>query len=125
MLSHRVRCQVQWPTRQPRVTRKQVLLHSFAALSEISTRPLTIVGAPKGLAGIFRQVRDSRQAILKAFSHSFHANQSAHPVALLVLYLFRIAAIATYVLCGFFTDNYVVSVCLISTLSQSIIHFFP
>jgi hypothetical protein len=29
---------------------------------------------------------------------------------LFVLYLFRIAAIATYILCGFFTDNYVVSV---------------
>jgi Eukaryotic protein of unknown function (DUF846) len=27
-----------------------------------------------------------------------------------MLYLFRIAAIATYILCGFFTDNYVVSV---------------
>ncbi|ETW87445.1 hypothetical protein HETIRDRAFT_307763 [Heterobasidion irregulare TC 32-1] len=34
---------------------------------------------------------------------------SAHPISLLFLYLFRIAAITTYILCGFFTDNYVIS----------------
>ncbi|KAI0283311.1 DUF846-domain-containing protein [Russula aff. rugulosa BPL654] len=49
-----------------------------------------------GLAGIFRQ--------------------SAHPVVLFVLYLFRIAAIATYILCGFFTDNYVVSTVMVVVL---------
>jgi hypothetical protein len=32
------------------------------------------------------------------------------------LYLFRIAAIATYILCGFFTDNYVVSPVLVVVL---------
>ncbi|KAF8271345.1 hypothetical protein EI94DRAFT_1784187 [Lactarius quietus] len=42
--------------------------------------------------------------------------QSAHPVALFVLYLFRIAAIATYILCGFFTDNYVVSTVIVVVL---------
>jgi hypothetical protein len=36
--------------------------------------------------------------------------QSSHPVALLFLYLFRTGAIAVYVLCGWFTDNYVLSV---------------
>jgi Eukaryotic protein of unknown function (DUF846) len=36
--------------------------------------------------------------------------QSAHPVVLLFLYSFRIAAITVYMFCGFFTDNYVVSV---------------
>ncbi|KAI9460833.1 Golgi apparatus membrane protein TVP23 [Lactarius psammicola] len=50
----------------------------------------------QGLTGIFRQ--------------------SAHPVALFVLYLFRIAAIATYILCGFFTDNYVVSTVIVVVL---------
>jgi len=50
----------------------------------------------QGLAGIFRQ--------------------SAHPVSLFVLYLFRIAAIATYILCGFFTDNYVVSTVFVVVL---------
>jgi hypothetical protein len=38
--------------------------------------------------------------------------QSAHPIALFFLFLFRIAAIAVYILCGFFTDNYVLSVSL-------------
>jgi hypothetical protein len=36
--------------------------------------------------------------------------QSAHPVALLFLFLFRCAAIATYLLCGFFSSSYVFSV---------------
>jgi len=35
--------------------------------------------------------------------------QSSHPLALFCLYLFRTAAIAVYILCGFFTDNYVLS----------------
>ncbi|KAI0304845.1 Golgi apparatus membrane protein TVP23 [Russula brevipes] len=52
--------------------------------------------AEAGLAGIFRQ--------------------SAHPVVLFVLYLFRVAAIATYILCGFVTDNYVVSTVIVVVL---------
>ena len=61
----------------------------------------------QGLTGIFRQVSlpTSQQP-----SSSHPRLQSAHPVALFVLYLLRLAAIATYILCGFFTDNYVVSV---------------
>ncbi|TFK40981.1 Golgi apparatus membrane protein TVP23 [Crucibulum laeve] len=45
--------------------------------------------AESGIAGIFRQ--------------------SAHPLALFFLFFFRIAAIAVYILCGWFTDNYVLS----------------
>ncbi|RDB29601.1 Golgi apparatus membrane protein TVP23 [Hypsizygus marmoreus] len=45
--------------------------------------------AESGIAGIFRQ--------------------SAHPMALFFLFFFRIAAISVYILCGFFTDNYVLS----------------
>ncbi|KIY45390.1 DUF846-domain-containing protein [Fistulina hepatica ATCC 64428] len=52
--------------------------------------------AESGIAGMFRQ--------------------SAHPVALLVLFLFRIAAIAVYILCGWFTDNYVLSTVLVVVL---------
>ncbi|CAL1695976.1 unnamed protein product [Somion occarium] len=52
--------------------------------------------AESGIAGIFRQ--------------------SAHPVALLFLYLFRIAAITVYLLCGFFTSNYVLSTVLVVVL---------
>ncbi|CCM00954.1 uncharacterized protein FIBRA_03001 [Fibroporia radiculosa] len=42
--------------------------------------------------------------------------QSAHPLALLCLYLFRIAAIAVYVLCGFFTNNFVISTVMVVVL---------
>jgi len=42
-----------------------------------------------GLAGIFRQ--------------------SSHPLVLFCLYLFRTLAIGVYILCGWFTDNYVLS----------------
>ncbi|KAG6842506.1 Golgi apparatus membrane protein tvp23 [Blastosporella zonata] len=45
--------------------------------------------AESGIAGIFRQ--------------------SAHPLALFFLFFFRTAAIAVYILCGWFTDNYVLS----------------
>ena len=36
--------------------------------------------------------------------------QSAHPLALFFLYFFRLAAILVYILCGWFTDNFVLSV---------------
>ncbi|KAH9835618.1 DUF846-domain-containing protein [Rhodofomes roseus] len=52
--------------------------------------------AESGIAGIFRQ--------------------SAHPVVLFFLYLFRIAAIAVYLLCGFFTKEFVVSTVLVVVL---------
>ncbi|OCH96476.1 Golgi apparatus membrane protein TVP23 [Obba rivulosa] len=52
--------------------------------------------AEAGLAGIFRQ--------------------SAHPLALLFLYLFRIAAITVYILCGFFTSNFVLSTVFVVVL---------
>ncbi|CAE7188603.1 unnamed protein product [Rhizoctonia solani] len=42
--------------------------------------------------------------------------QSSHPAVLFVLYLFRIAAIAVYLLCGFFTDNYVLSTVVVVVL---------
>lgn len=39
--------------------------------------------------------------------------QSSHPVALFFLYFFRSLAIATYVLCGFFSDSYVFSTVIV------------
>jgi hypothetical protein len=36
--------------------------------------------------------------------------QSAHPLALLCLFLFRVSAILLYILSGFFINNYVISV---------------
>ncbi|KAM0793543.1 Golgi apparatus membrane protein tvp23 [Microbotryomycetes sp. NB124-2] len=43
-------------------------------------------------------------------------SQSAHPVALICLYLFRSLAIATYLLCGFFSSSYVFSTVLVVVL---------
>ncbi|ORX37352.1 Golgi apparatus membrane protein TVP23 [Kockovaella imperatae] len=42
--------------------------------------------------------------------------QSAHPLSLAMLYFFRSAAIAVYVLCGLFTDNYVLSIVVVVVL---------
>ncbi|KAG5718585.1 Golgi apparatus membrane protein TVP23 [Termitomyces sp. T112] len=52
--------------------------------------------AESGISGIFRQ--------------------SAHPLALFFLYFFRVAAITVYILCGFFTDNYVLSTVIVVVL---------
>jgi Fe2+ transport system protein B len=43
-------------------------------------------------------------------------SQSAHPIALIFLYLFRSLAIATYLLCGFFSKSYVLSTVLVVVL---------
>ncbi|KAG9002123.1 Golgi apparatus membrane protein tvp23 [Tulasnella sp. JGI-2019a] len=42
--------------------------------------------------------------------------QSSHPLALFCLYFFRITAIAVYILCGLFTDNYVLSTVVVVVL---------
>jgi len=42
--------------------------------------------------------------------------QSSHPLVLTTLYFFRVAAVATYLLCGFFTENYVLSTVLVMVL---------
>lgn len=42
--------------------------------------------------------------------------QSAHPAVLLCLYFFRVSAISVYVLCGLFTDNYVLSTVVVVVL---------
>ncbi|KZT21645.1 Golgi apparatus membrane protein TVP23 [Neolentinus lepideus HHB14362 ss-1] len=66
--------------------RQPVVLTPTNRADGVATNPGDV---ESGLAGIFRQ--------------------SAHPVVLFFLYLFRSAAIAVYILCGFFTDNYVLS----------------
>ncbi|KAF8349905.1 Golgi apparatus membrane protein TVP23 [Amanita rubescens] len=42
--------------------------------------------------------------------------QSAHPAALFFLYIFRTAAVVVYILCGWFTDNYVLSTVIVVVL---------
>jgi len=64
-----------------------------ASQSQMATTP---GDAEAGIAGIFRQ--------------------SAHPVALFFLFFFRTAAIAVYLLCGFFTSNYVLSTVVVVVL---------
>ncbi|KAJ7743166.1 Golgi apparatus membrane protein TVP23 [Mycena metata] len=66
--------------------RPVVLTPTNRATEQMAT---TESDAEAGIAGIFRQ--------------------SAHPVALLFLFLFRIAAITVYLLSGFVTENYVLS----------------
>ena len=53
-------------------------------------------------AGVLSKCNEKRFNIL---------TQSAHPVALFFLYFFRTLAIGVYILCGWFTSNYVLSVC--------------
>ncbi|KAK4706139.1 hypothetical protein P7C70_g78, partial [Phenoliferia sp. Uapishka_3] len=43
-------------------------------------------------------------------------SQSAHPIALFCLFLFRSLAIATYLLCGFFSSSYVFSTVIVVIL---------
>ncbi|KAJ7173869.1 Golgi apparatus membrane protein TVP23 [Mycena filopes] len=66
--------------------RPVVLTPTNRATEQMAT---TESDAEAGIAGIFRQ--------------------SAHPLALLFLFLFRTGAITVYLLSGFFTDNYVLS----------------
>jgi len=60
--------------------------HATASQQAMASTPSD---AESGIAGILRQ--------------------SAHPLALLFLFLFRIAAIAVYILCGWVTSNFVLS----------------
>ncbi|KAG8679665.1 Golgi apparatus membrane protein tvp23 [Ceratobasidium sp. 394] len=79
-------------TQRPSAQREQVVLtptnraQQSASSSELEA----------GLAGIWKQ--------------------SSHPMVLFVLYLLRIAAITVYILCGFFTDNYVLSTVIVVVL---------
>ncbi|KAG6333609.1 hypothetical protein ID866_5480 [Astraeus odoratus] len=41
---------------------------------------------------------------------------SAHPAVLFCMYFFRVAAVAVYILCGLFTDNYVLSTVMVVVL---------
>ncbi|KII93474.1 hypothetical protein PLICRDRAFT_99884 [Plicaturopsis crispa FD-325 SS-3] len=70
------------PNARPQV----VLQPTNRAAEQMASNPSD---AEAGIAGIFRQ--------------------SAHPLALFFLFLFRITAITVYILCGLFTDNYVLS----------------
>lgn len=74
-------------------TRTPVVLTPSNHTSGLAT---TQSDAESGIAGIFRQ--------------------SAHPLALFFLYIFRIAAIVVYIMCGWVTDNYVLSTVVVVVL---------
>jgi hypothetical protein len=67
------------------------------------------LAASLGIAGILRQVRKHTIRANRSHSRGENNSQSAHPIALMFLYFFRIAAIVMYILGGYF-NNYVLSV---------------
>ncbi|KAF8807580.1 Golgi apparatus membrane protein TVP23 [Phlegmacium glaucopus] len=77
----------------PRSARPPAAAQTTRSSGQMAT---TESDAESGISGIFRQ--------------------SAHPLALFFLYFFRIAAIAVYILCGWFTSNYVLSTVLVVAL---------
>ncbi|KAK0465387.1 Golgi apparatus membrane protein TVP23 [Desarmillaria tabescens] len=68
-----------------------------------SSRPPVVLTPTNGNPALAANDNDAESGIAGIF------RQSAHPLALFFLFLFRIAAITVYILCGFFTDNYVLS----------------
>jgi hypothetical protein len=74
-------------------TKPVVLTPSNRAPEQMATN---LNDAESGLAGIFRQ--------------------SAHPLALFCLFFFRVAAIAVYILSGFFISDYVISTVVVVVL---------
>ncbi|KIK78229.1 hypothetical protein PAXRUDRAFT_834664 [Paxillus rubicundulus Ve08.2h10] len=74
---------------KPNVSQQRSMTPVVLTPASSSAMALDLNNAETGIAGIFKQ--------------------SAHPAALFCLYFFRIAAIAVYILCGLFTNNYVLS----------------
>ncbi|KIJ21584.1 hypothetical protein PAXINDRAFT_5746 [Paxillus involutus ATCC 200175] len=66
-------------------------------------RPMTPIVLTPGSSAMASDPNNAETGIAGMFK------QSAHPAALFCLYFFRIAAVAVYILCGLFTDNYVLS----------------
>ncbi|KAI5453281.1 Golgi apparatus membrane protein tvp23 [Naganishia albida] len=62
---------------------------------------------PTGIGGNSGNAESGISGILKS---------SSHPMVLACLYIFRSAALAVYVLCGLFTDNYVLSIVIVVVL---------
>lgn len=81
---------------KPQDTRQSVVLTPTNRASGAGSMATNEGDAEAGISGIFRQ--------------------SAHPIALFFLYFFRTAAVVVYVLCGWFTDNYVLSTVVVVIL---------
>jgi hypothetical protein len=59
---------------------------------------------------IFRDISTGNKILESHPNFLTRSLQSAHPLALLCLFLFRVSAILLYILSGFFINNYVISV---------------
>ncbi|OAV96554.1 hypothetical protein PTTG_00998 [Puccinia triticina 1-1 BBBD Race 1] len=87
--------------------------------SDINPPPTTTTtaaaaAAPKSSAASDRQQNQSNDTTQSQNQSIWQ--QSSHPVALFFLFLFRSLAIATYLLCGFFSDSYVFSTVIVVIL---------
>ncbi|KAJ9121768.1 hypothetical protein QFC22_002390 [Naganishia vaughanmartiniae] len=80
---------------------------SGASRSQAQPVTLTPGPAPTGIASTSGNAEMGISGILRS---------SSHPMVLACLYIFRSAALAVYVLCGLFTDNYVLSIVIVVVL---------
>ncbi|KAK0456250.1 Golgi apparatus membrane protein TVP23 [Armillaria borealis] len=78
--------------------------------SQKQSRPPVVLTPTNGNPALAANDNDAESGIAGIF------RQSAHPLALFFLFLFRVAAITVYILCGFFTDNYVLSTVVVVVL---------
>ncbi|KAF8746309.1 hypothetical protein AX14_000094 [Amanita brunnescens Koide BX004] len=81
---------------KPQSAKKPVVLTPGNRAPGSGTMATSESDAESGIAGIFKQ--------------------SAHPLTLFFLFFFRTAAVVVYVLCGWFTDNYVLSTVIVVVL---------
>ncbi|KAG2146557.1 uncharacterized protein EDB93DRAFT_1250838 [Suillus bovinus] len=72
-----------------------------------NVRPAVVLTPTNNMASTPADAESGITGILK---------QSAHPAALFCLYFFRISAIVVYILCGLFTNNYVLSTVVVVIL---------
>ncbi|KAJ7695136.1 hypothetical protein B0H17DRAFT_1056548 [Mycena rosella] len=78
-------------------------ISSAAPASNNNVRPVVLTPTNRATQQMATTESDAESGIAGIF------RQSAHPLALFFLFFFRTAAIAVYLLSGFFTDNYVLS----------------
>ncbi|GAA6040341.1 hypothetical protein JCM8097_007565 [Rhodosporidiobolus ruineniae] len=91
----------------------------YLSSTQPASSPSGHLASPSAAGGPPPSTRGSvntQQGISSADAEQSIWKQSAHPVALFFLFFFRCAAIATYLLCGFFSSSYVFSTVLVVVL---------
>ncbi|KAK6905949.1 hypothetical protein I203_106784 [Kwoniella mangroviensis CBS 8507] len=79
--------------------------------SSRSSEPVVLVPGTTAQGNVATGISNAEEGGIRGI-----LKQSSHPLSLLFLYFFRSAAIAVYVLCGLFTDNYVLSIVVVVVL---------